>query len=190
MQHIPNDKLMTSLLCFHRQGPCTTDSLYELVWEGPYLSLVSPSRAAVVYKAAPCCLQCYLLKHVLMPHTHSCLFNPLHTFRTSQCVCCKDLHNHRRHELILYVERLPLMKLLKWSRNSASRFYATDAGSRKLSKHKYLPMETTQTGFDNRPVDKAAFRLFSENANFPSSVSNDQRAVHIHSCIWRYIIFN
>jgi hypothetical protein len=30
LQHIPNDKLMTSLLCFYRQGRCTTDSLYEL----------------------------------------------------------------------------------------------------------------------------------------------------------------
>jgi len=29
--NIPNDKLMTSLLCFYRQGRCTTDSLYELV---------------------------------------------------------------------------------------------------------------------------------------------------------------
>ena len=136
LQHIPNDKLTKSLLCFYSQGRSTTDSLYELVWEEPYLSLVSPSRAAGVYKAAPCCLQCYLLKRVLMPHTHSCLFNPVHTFRTSQCVCCKDLHNHRRHELTLHVEQLPLMKLLKWDRNSVGRFHTAGAGSRKFE-HKY-----------------------------------------------------
>ena len=158
LQHIPNDKLMTSLLCFYRQGRCTTDSLYELVWEEPYLSLVSPSRAAGVYKAAPCCVQCYLLKHVLMPHTHACLFNPVHTFRTSQCVCCKDLHNHRRHELTLHVEQLPLMKWLKWNRNYVGRFHTADAGSRKFE-HKYLPLDTKQTGIDNRPLDKAAFRF-------------------------------
>jgi hypothetical protein len=32
-------------------------------------------------------------------------------------------------------------------------------GSRKFE-HKYLPIDTAQTGFDNRPLDKAAFRFF------------------------------
>jgi hypothetical protein len=93
-----------------------------------------------------------------MPHTYCCLFNPVHTFRTSQSVCCKDLHNRRIHELTLHAEKLALMKFLKWSRNSVGRFYIADAASRQF-KHKYLPTETAQAGFGNRPVDKEAFRV-------------------------------
>jgi len=170
---------MTSLLCFYRQGRCTTYSLYELVWEEPYLSLVSPSRAAGVYKAAPCCLQCYLLKRVLMPHTHSCLFNPVHTFRASQCVCCKDLHNQRRHELTLRVAQLPLMKLLKCRQNSVGRFHTLDAGSRKFE-DKYLQWIRRIPGSITGHWTKRYLGLFSESMCFPSSVSLDQRSVNIY----------
>lgn len=153
-----------------------------------HLSLVSPSRAVGVYKAAPCCLQCYLLKRVLMPHTHSCLFNPVHTFRTSQCVCCKDLHNQRRHELTLHVAQLLLMKFLKWSRNSVGPFHTLDAVSRKFE-HKCLPMEMAETGSDNRPLDKDAFR-FVLRVYVLSSVSVAWPTLRIYLCIWRFIIFS
>lgn len=94
------------------------------------------------------------------------------------CIITVDM----RHELTLHVEQLPLMKLLKWNRNSVGRFHTVDAGSRKFE-HKYLPIDTAQIGFDKRPLDKTAFRFFLRVVCFPSSVSLDQRSVHIYSCI-------